>query len=628
MNRFFISTASALALMAGAAQAQDGADTQEEGVTTLEAINVTANRTPTEKSKTGSKVEQVTQSEIEEKSLVSVKDYLTRLPGISFTAYGGTGTSSNLYIRGMPGGYVKTLYNGIDVSDPASMQVQTTYEHLMTGGVAGIEVLKGSQSTLYGSSAIAGVVDISTLGQVEDGISHTVHVEGGSFGTARARYGIAGARDGSKIAANISGFRTDGISALAGGWERDGYRNVTLDLAAEHRISEAFSVFGSLLYVDAKTEFDGDDPFTWAPLPNDSTTYGTAEIMSGRFGFNLDLLDGRWTHTLSAQTYRMHRESTDQPVLSTYTGTRQKFDYQSSFQVSDRILLQYGADHERQSADTETPDWSAFPPTSHVYIDETFGLTGIWTQAIFEPIDDLVLTAGLRHDEHSVFGGYTTWRGTGSYLFDRTGTRLHSSYGTGFRAPSLYELYDPSVGNPGLEPETSVSFDIGIEQKFLGGSLTTDLTYFWTEIEDLIDWPMGRYTQVPGTTRSQGIEASFSYAATSWLDLAGSYTYTDSKDAAGVRRRNLPRHMAVLSASAKPAEKWTLSGDVKFVADTVDSAGDLKDYVLLNAKVAYQVNESTEIYVRGENLLDQDYQVMRGYNTPGIAAYAGFKATF
>lgn len=614
--------------MTGAAQAQDTTQTEENGVTTLEAINVTANRTPTEKSKTGSKVEQVTQEEIEEKSLASVTDYLTRLPGMSFSSYGGLGTLSNLSIRGMPGQYIKTLYNGIDMSDTAAPQIQADYGHLMIGGVAGIEVLKGSQGTLYGSSAVAGVVDITTLGQVGDGISHMVHFEGGSFGTVRGRYGFTGAKDGSKIAANVSGFRTDGISTLAGGSERDGYENVTLDLAAEHRINDAFSVFGSLLYVDSKFEYDNMDP-------NDSTTDGIAEIMSGRFGFNLDLLDGRWKHTLSAQAFRMHRETTDfAPLLSIYTGTRQKLDYQSSFEVTDRILLQYGVDHERQSADTVTVDWMTM---GQFDLNKSVNLTGVWTQANFEPIDNLVLTAGLRHDEHSIFGGNTTWRGTASYLFDQTRTRLHSSYGTGFRAPSLFELYDPGSGNPALKPEMSRSFDIGIEQGLLDGRLTAGITYFWLEVNDLIDWTAndpaapwlgGTYQQIDGLTRSQGIEASFSYTATDWLDIGGSYTYTDSKRETGARRGNLPRHMAVLSASARPAEKWTVSGDVKFVADTVDGTGDLKDYVLLNAKVAYQVNENTEIYLRGENLLNQNYQVIRDYGTPGIAAYAGFKAKF
>src|SRR5690606_38172953 len=122
-------------------------------------------------------------------------------------------------------------------------------------------------------------------------------------------------------------------------------------------------------------------------------------------------------------------------------GTRSKLDYQGSFELTDRVLLQYGVDHEHQNADVAA--WSIF--------ERSHDLTGFWAQGVVEPVDYLVLTAGLRHDEHSKFGGHTTYRGTGSYLFETTGARLHSSVGTGFRAPSLYELYDPSFGNAALQ---------------------------------------------------------------------------------------------------------------------------------------------------------------------------------
>lgn len=617
MNRFLISTASGLALLAGAAHAQE-ATTDTDDATVLEAINVTANRTPTEMSKTGSKVEIVTQQEIEEKSLPSVSDYLNRLPGISVASDGGIGSTTGVFVRGLPVRYLKTLYNGIDVADMTTPQVQPAFEYLQTAGVSSIEVLKGSQSTLYGSDAIAGVVDISSFTDLGPGIHHIVEVEGGSFGTVRGRYGINAANETSRIAGNIFGYRTDGISAAAGGTERDGYENVTVDLNVEHRINEAFSVFGSGLYINSEAEYD------WPPADTDDKN--KAKMLGGRVGFNLDLLDGRWRNTVAIQGFKMDREIVAFNIP--YSGTRHKIDYKGAFEVSDRISLQYGLDHERQKA---TELGSGPTSVSHA-------LTGVWVQGIVEPVDDLVITAGLRHDAHSEFGGHLTYRGTASYLVRSSGTRLHSSIGTGFRAPSLYELHDPWVSNPDLKPETSKSFDIGIEQNFLDGRLKADVTYFNLAIDNVIDylWWLGAlsYQQIEGTTRSQGVEASFTYRATDWLDLGGSYTYMDSRVPDGTRAPLRPRHMMTLAASARPAEKWTVSGDVKFVADTIDGSvalGNyalLKDYVLLNAKVAYQVNDLTEVYLRGENLLNQKYQVSNGYNTPGIAAYAGFRAKF
>jgi vitamin B12 transporter len=378
-----------------------------------------------------------------------------------------------------------------------------------------------------------------------------------------------------------------------------------------------------LLYIDAKADYD-DDGFDNLINRNHST------MMAGRVGFNLDLMDGRLKNTFSAQGYKIDRDDTNWGGTDNFVGTRQKFDYQGSFTATDWLTLQYGLDHERQEADI-LASWIA--------MNASHQLTGVWTQAILAPIDDLVLTLGVRHDEHSEFSGHTTYRGTASYLFADTGTRLHASAGTGFRAPTLFELYDPTYGNPDLKPEKSVSFDIGVEQSLLDGRMTIDLTYFQLAVDDRIGFSGGGYDQVDGTTRSNGVEASFTYAATDWLDLGGSYTYTNSRDPAGSQSLRIPRHAVTLGMVARPAEKWTVSADLKYVADTVDQVWggpplylatvvDLKDYVLLNAKVAYQVNENAEIYIRGENLLDQKYQTAANYGTPGIAAYAGFKAKF
>ena len=608
------------------ARAQDAGNVDnEDDVTKLERIVVTANRTPTEKSQVGSTVEQVTSEEIEEKSLPSIGDYLNLLPGIAISSGGGIGSEAGLAVRGMPRRYVKTLYNGIDIADPTQTQVQTSYQYLLTGGADSIEVLKGSQSTLYGSDAIAGVISVSTLGSIDPGVRHFLDTEAGSFGMARGRYGLQAASEASALALNVTGLRTDGISAADendGNTERDGFEDVLLDVNVEHRFSDAFSVFGSALYIDARAEYDDDFPVVQDNWFNHNLT----EQLAGRTGFNLDLMDGRLKNTFSVQGFKIDRGirsvSTFGPYDADFEGTRVKTDYQGSFEATERILFQYGLDHERQNARTSDD----FAET-----DDSFSITGVWAQSVVEPVDNLILTGGLRHDEHSEFGGHTTYRGTAAYLFDATATRLHSSFGTGFRAPSLYELYAPFYGDSSLRPETSVSFDFGVGQEFLDGRLVTDLTYFMIDVDDLIefDTAASRYRQVPGTTRSRGVEASLDFAVTDGLRLGGSYTYTDSKTEGGERMVQIPRHAIVLSAAWLPDEQWTVSGDVKFAVDTVDTGDvELDDYVLVNAKVAYRYNENVEVYVRGENLLDQQYQTVAGYGTPGLSVFTGIEARF
>src|SRR5690606_10161893 len=168
------------------------------------------------------------------------------------------------------------------------------------------------------------------------------------------------------------------------------------------------------------------------------------------------------------------------PYNADYQGRRTKVDYQGSFDATDWLTLRYGADYERQNSRFSDDDpWST--PTN-----DSMHNTGIWAQGDLKPVENLFLSMGFRHDDHNRYGGETTYRVSGTYLFDQTGTRLHSSFGTGFRAPSLYELYAPFGGNPTLTPETSTSFDIGVEQQFLGGALVANLTYFNLVIDDLI----------------------------------------------------------------------------------------------------------------------------------------------
>ena len=596
--------------------------------TELPQIVITPNRAPTEAERSGSRVETVTRMEMEEQNLPLAVDYLERLPGISVTSPGGPGAEGSLSVRGAPRRYVKTLYNGIDIGDPTSPQVQTSYQYLLSGGLDSIEVLKGSQSTLYGSDAIAGVISFSTLGDIEPGVSHILHGEAGSRGTVRGGYGLRAATDAGRAAVNITGFRTDGISAAAGGSERDGYENVTFDAAADYRFNEVVSVFGSLLFIDAEAEFDNDGFLSggiFFPPSDNLTAKNLSRQLGGRAGVNVDVLDGRFRNQFSIQAFDIDRTIEGTTFDGVYEGERRKIEYQGAFDVTERVTLQGGADYEWQDA--------RFPAGSfNLQVDADFTIGGVWLDAMVEPVDNLDLTVGVRQTEHSDFGGDTAYRASASYLIPGTSTRFLGSIGTGFRAPSLSELFGPFGPNPDLQPETSFGFDLGIEQRFLEDRLTARLTYFDLDIDDLIVSNASTgfvYENTPGTSTHRGIEASFTYDVNNALALGGAYTYTDTKGASGARLIRVPRHEVALTAAYKPAEKWTITSSAKFVADTVDSGDfELDDYVLVNAKVSYQATESTELYVRGENLLDQDYQTVRGYNTPGIGVFAGFRSTF
>ena len=603
--------------------------------TDIGTIVVTPNRTPTEKSKVGSKVETVDEGKIARESKPLVTDYLTLMPGVSVSAPGGLGQETSLSARGADKKYVKTLFNGIDISDPTATQVQTSWEHLTAGGISGIELLNVSQSTLLGSYAVAGLIGISTLGGIELGTHHDVTIEGGSRGTVRGGYRLTNATETGRFSLSLNGLTTDGIShadSRNGNTERDAYRNFTGNFAGEQQLNENVSVFASGLLIKADGEFDDSGN---PPTDNLFNTGNTTQ-KAGRVGFNLDLLDGRFRNTFSAQIFDVDRDlhlvSMFGPFDANYRGLRKKVDYQGAFEATDWATLQFGADSEWQSAKV-TDNYGT--DTS-----DAFSLTGVWAQAILEPVDNLTLTAGGRHDHHSVFGGYNTWRLTGAYLFPDFATKLHASVGTGYRAPSLYELYAPfGTGNPALQPEQSFSFDVGVEQTLLDGRLVADLTYFQLDTDNLIDYSYASfsYVQLPGVTKRRGVEASLVWQAAPWLDLEAAYTFTRTKQPDGLERPRIPAHDIALSATVRPAEKWEITGTARAVLDTTDRISpswgtfvdvDLDNYVLVDARVAYKWNEDTEFYMRGENLLNQKYQVVKGYGMPGIGVFAGVKARF
>ncbi|NNU80200.1 TonB-dependent receptor [Halovulum dunhuangense] len=595
-------------------------------------IVILPNRAPTDPETTGATVETLSEEEIEAEGKPRLTDYLTALPGVSVSSPGGTGQETSLSVRGADKKYVKTLFNGIDISDPSATQVQVPFEHLPAQGIASVEVLKGSQSTLYGADAVAGVIGISTLSDRGPGLYQGFRIEAGAQGTLGAGYTLDAASDTGRFSFGLSGLRTDGISAADGGAEKDGYDNLTLTLAGEQRVGEGVTVFGSALRIESDAEFDdGGNP------PADNPFNQTQAVQTGaRLGVTLETLDGRLSNTFAAQVFEVDRDlltvSGFGPFEANYIGRRTKLEYQGRFDATDTVTLQFGADHETQTADVTDNFGGA--------TSDEVSIFGIWAQGTWTPSADLSLTAGLRHDDHEVFGGQTTGRLTASWRPGGGATRLHGSVGTGYRAPSLYELYAPfGTGNPALEPEESLSIDLGLEQTFLGGALVADVTGFLLDTDNLIDYSFASfsYEQLPGTTKRRGVETSLTWSPGDRLEVRGAYTYTDTEQPDGARRPRIPRHALSLTAVAKPADRWEVAGSVRAVADVEDrvSTGSgtfadvpVDDYLLVDARVSYRPSERVELFVRGENLLDQDYQVIKGYGTPGIGIFAGLEARF
>ncbi|MCR9127271.1 MAG: TonB-dependent receptor [Rhodobacteraceae bacterium] len=606
-------TATSITAFTPAARAQEAFD--------LGQITVFANQAEavTDLARTGTTTEVITADDLAQSGSAKLADVIADLPGVSVSANGGLGANTALRVRGLDGKYIAVRIDGIDVSDPSSTQVQFDWGLLSTEGVSRIELLKGSQSAVFGSEAIGGVINITTARAGQPGNSATVTGEAGSFGTYRAGLSAETRSETGGLAFSLNRVETDGFSARDGAanTEADGFRATQLTFSADVAATDLLTlgISGYALNGDGSfDEFGGDG----AP-PFDE--FNSVETRALRIFADLDL--GSVQHGVAASYYTNDRLSSSNGFATVFDGTRRTFEYKGSYAASDAVSYGFGADLTR-----ETYDSGADSGTEDV--------SGIFGEVLYAPDADLDLALSLRYDDHSAFGGNLSGRAALAYRMG-AGTVLRGVASTGFRAPSLYELNNTLYGNAALQPEESRNFELGIEHDYASGA-NVRATAFYTEIDNLIQFvtltsfPLpftGQYRQVPGTSTSKGIELSGEWALRDGLRLFGSYTYTDARDATGAPLLRVPGHDLVLGMAADMGR--ALSGRITLnrIADRPAEFGvAMPDYTVVNAGLGYDITDDAQVYLRIENLLDEDYQTSSGFSTAGRAVYLGVRATF
>lgn len=621
--------AAALPLTAAAQSAPRDVDPPASLGLALDPVVVSANRTPTEAARTGSSVSVLTAPEMQADGRPFVLQQIRDLPGVTVDQSGPPGAISGFSVRGAPSQYVRVEVDGIEVSDPSATQVTPYLQGLLVDDASRVEVLKGSQSALYGGQAVGGVISVTSPRAAEPGLQNAFLIEGGSFSTFRGSYTLTGMNDKGEFALSATHLRTDGFSAaeeLDGNREDDDYQTTRLSASGRLHVTDQADVFAAGFWQKQEGNFDnGPGRFGDADNPYETTLWG----LRGGTDF---ATDAGLTSTLAASYYDTKRDLTQYGTASTFKGHRTKVEYLGGWTVSDAVGLQFGADWAREESEST---WDASQET---------WIAGTWGQASWTPTDAFVVTAAFRADDHSEFGYYPTARTTFAWAVAPE-TTIRGSLANGFRAPSNYELFSV-FGNPDLEPETSASADIGVAHSFAEGRGEVSATAFWLEIEDLIEFvslaadPWGAYVQTDGKARSRGLELAAAWEFNDLLGLRAAYTYTDAERPDGAPRNRVPKHdLALTATGAYKRLSYDLGAD--FVWDYVDNSaidfatggvlqtrGWADDFVVVNARIAYAVTETAEVYVRAENLFDERYQTARGYSTSDRAFYGGVTARF
>jgi vitamin B12 transporter len=655
MPRHHLQGASLVALLLAAPL---GAQAADAAPTTLDDLIVTGTRDieGVQADKIGSSVTIVTAQDFQDRQIRIVSDVLRDVPGIAVSRTGAVGSFTQVRVRGTEGNHVLTLIDGIKASDPFLGEFD--YATLLADEVARVEVLRGQQSAIYGSDAIGGVINyITPTGRQAPGSS--ARVEGGSMGTYDGSARVAGYQGGLDYVFSGGYQSTDGYVVAPGGSRKAGSDLGSLAAKLAYEATPNLRLRAVARYTNTHADTNGQS-FSPPGFATDSPGSSTKAISKyGFVGADYDMLDGRWTHSLSAQGVDAKRDNTSGFARTGGDkGTRLKASYATTFRIDSGGLthkLTGVYDYERETFQNTNPP-GAFAADTTKRAVRNNGFVGQYDLTVG---DVAGVGAAVRYDDNDEFKNATTYRVQGFYRVTDM-LRLRAAAGSGVKNPSQTELFGfnasafPFVGNPNLKPEKSEGWEVGGDLTFNEGRVRLGATYFDSRLKDEIfsvfGAPLSLCTR-PGfpapfscsttgnrATKStqNGVELFANAQLSDAFSLEGAYTHLDAKEN---HVKEIRRPSTIASANLTwhaPGDRGSATLTVRYNGDMTDTdfsafparTVTLKSYTLVNLAGAWSLTDHVELFGRVENLTDETYQEVYGFNTPGRAAYAGVRARF
>jgi vitamin B12 transporter len=559
----------------------------------------------------GAKV--IDRAEIERRNAVVAADVLSTVPGAALSRNGAFGGVTSLQLRGMSSDKTLVLIDGVSVNDPSQPAGSYDFAGLDLADVERIEILPGPQSSLWGSDAIGGVVNILT--RELDGARASV--EAGSFSTWRATAGGGIADDRKALGFSASAFDTDGISKADvrdGNRERDGFRNLTFGANARLSPAPGFKLDGRIRYNRAKAEFDsfgGRTGVIDGPDTSDveSLSGFARATVAGPLGF---------THTLRLDAASIDRRYGG-AFPFTAKGGRTAYRWLAEQDQAKPIAIALGLEHEDAHEDTGSGR-------------EEAGNTAGFAILRWRPVERVSTSVSLRRDDPQRYKGKTTARVSGSVALGQ-GFTVAGSFGQGFKTPSLFQTTYPCFecavpgANRSLRPERAEGFDATLTWQAPDGRGEVSVTGYRLRVKDRIDYrfPVG-YLNV-ARSLSKGIEAQGRLVLGAGVSLRGSYAFTDATDTLTGAQIRVPRNAGTvgLDWTGGKAQAALL---VRGQSAAPDRGGRLKRFAVAEFSGSYALSNQAKVTLRVENLLDDHYQQAFGYGEPGRSAYAGLSLRY
>lgn len=609
-------------------------------------IVVTATRLETPERKVGSSLTVIMGEDLVRTGETFVLEALEAALGLAAARNGGPGAAASVSIRGAGSEHTLVLLDGLELNDPINPARSFDLAHLALAEIERIEVLRGPQGLLYGSDAIGGVVNIITrAGRGRPRFSLSSSAD--TLGTLATDASLAGSGGKADYAFSLFHERTAGISAASsaypGNVEKDGYRNLSVSARFGWAFRPDTRLSLSLRGVTAGTELDnfggpgGDDP-------NGRQDYATLQARAqlrdlARGGRWERILDLSWMGSRRDHLNPVDEAHPEDSEEGTYRGDLFKLDWQNNVFLSSGHTLTAGLELEDERGRSEFAAAGGWGTSASSFPSVRAGSAGLYLLDHWETGGRFFVTAGVRAETHRLAGPALTFRVAPALLVGASGTRLKASLGTGFKSPSLYQLFAPAtawgpVGNPGLRPERAAGLDAGVEQRLAGGRAVLGLTWFMNRLRDLVDFDyQAGYVNI-GRARLTGLEASAEARPAEGVRLRTSYTRLSARDAeAGTELMRRPRDKFAAEASARVFGRVGLAASLLWVGRRLDrdfSASPaatvaLPGYALLDVVLSVPLGSGLEGFVRGDNLLGTRYETVWGYGSPGRTLRAGFR---
>ena len=587
-------------LLGGIAAAFSAFSVSTLAADTIAPVTVTATRSAESANESLSSVTVVDREEIERSQSSSMSELLSRQPGVEFTRNGGRGTNSSIFLRGTESDHVLVLVDGVEVGSATTGTA--SFEDLPLANVERIEIVRGPRSSLYGSRAIGGVIQIFT----REGEGGHATVGAGTHDRRQGSAGYGSKSGGTSFSVNVSAEETDGIDArendcnfCADEPDDDGYENQSVNARISQDIGEAVTVSGRVLATDSEVEYDGSFQ---------NRTESQQRVYSGRVDARIS---GNWNTRV--QLSRSTDESDNflnRQAANTFDTTRDSLGWQNEITLGSSQIVTLGLDAESVEVDSNLTFAEDERDVTGAYVQHQWS-GHAWSSEV-----------SLRGEDYDEFEDPTTGSIALGYRFNDS-VQAFASYGTAFRAPTFNELYFPGFGNDALEPEESRTIEAGLRGRYQ--AMRWEATAYRTEIDELIDTVSagGQFSPENGDeARIQGLEFSVGVTTSEW-DGNVSVDLKDAENTETGQELSRRAEIGLKGGLTRNIGDWSIGSDVTIQGDRFDDAANtvpLDAYALLNLRASWDFARDWTARLKIANVGDTEYTLADTYNTLGRTA--------